>query len=184
MEDYEILNSFPETAWLRGQEKTQCILLPAKVKSSRYCMRTKSCKYFEMGHCRFGKKCRFIHNPRGPTTFEYAKLSKEMVHAFDQKFKELHTNFKCMLDKQTEEIIHLKKLLIETLDTIAGKTAENFPLQQESLSPSNRMGGNYRREIRLQIFLNAKIKIHRPFLLLRTKMPQQTMKKHQQQPEV
>ena len=130
---------------LRGQEKTQCILLPAKVKSSRYCMRTKPCKYFEMGHCRFGKKCRFIHNPRGPTTFEYAKLSKEMVHAFDQKFKELHTNFKCMLDKQTEEIIHLKKLLIETLDTIAGKTAENFPLQQESPVPNESDGGKLQK---------------------------------------
>jgi len=50
-----------------------------------------------------------------------------MMHEFDSKFEELHTNFKCILDKQTEEIMHLKNLLLETLDIIAIKTAENFP---------------------------------------------------------
>ena len=48
------------------------------------------------------------------------------------------------MDKQTEEIIHLKKLLIETLDTIAGKTAENFPLQ-ESPVPNESDGGKLQK---------------------------------------
>ena len=70
---------------------------------------------------------------QSPRTFEYDKLSKKILHELDIKFEELHTNFKCILDKQTEEILHLKNLLIETLDMIGIKTAENFSLKNNPL---------------------------------------------------
>ena len=57
------------------------------------------------------------------------------MHEFDRIFEELDSNFKCILDKQTEEIMHLKNLWIETLNIIAIKTTENFPLKNKSSSP-------------------------------------------------
>ena len=48
------------------QEKSEYILLCARLKSSTYCVRTKPCKYFESGRCQFKGKCRFFHDARSP----------------------------------------------------------------------------------------------------------------------
>ena len=117
------------------QESSKYILLPAKIQNSRYSIRTKPCKYFEIGQCLFGKKCRFFHDPRGPRTFEHEKFSKNLLHEIEKKFEKNHKNLKCILDKQTEEIISLKKLLIEKLDLLAHKTAENHSLEGKCPSP-------------------------------------------------
>ena len=110
---------------------------------------TKPRKYFEIGHYRLNKIYRFVHNPRGPRTFKYEKLCKEMMHGFDRNF---HTNFKCIV----------KNLLIETLDIIAIKTAENFALKHKSSSPLESDKGNYRREFHSLKILNEKINTDTP----------------------
>ena len=56
---------------LENQQQSQVpkyMLLPACVHRSRYSIRTKSCRYFELGWCWLivGKNCCFYHNPQGP----------------------------------------------------------------------------------------------------------------------
>ena len=128
-------SAFVPRSQQKCQESSKYILLPAKIQNSRYSIRTKPCKYFEIGQCLFGKKCRFFHDPRGPRTFEHEKFSKNLLHEIEKKFEKNHNNLKCILDKQTEEIVSLKKLLIEKLDLLAHKTAENHSLEGKCPSP-------------------------------------------------
>ena len=112
----------------QGPKNVKYILRPAQFHYSRYSFRTKPCKYYEMGRCQFGKKCRFFHDPRGPRTFDVEKYSKNLRQEIHDKFEDILTQLKNSFDKQTAEIVHLKKLLIDRLDAHPLKTEDSQSL--------------------------------------------------------
>ena len=114
-------SAFVQRSQIQEQEESKYILLPAKFQISRYSIRTKPCKYFELGCCRYGKKCRFFHDPRGPRRFvSEEEISKKILIELDKKFEEIQTNMKRIINNLTAEITNLKSLLMKRLDNISG----------------------------------------------------------------
>ena len=129
---------FVPKSQLQERVKSKNILLPAKFKMSRYSVQTKPCKYYELGCCRYGKKCRFFHDPHGPRTFvSEEEFSKKILVELDRKFEEIHTNIKRILNDQSLEITNLRSLLIERLDKITLPEVAESTITDTSSNISN-----------------------------------------------
>jgi len=86
--------------------KEKFVLLPAR----KYAYRTKPCKYFENGCCRYGRKCRFIH-----TTNSKPCEAKQRVDILKLEMEKKLEEFQTIIMAQASEIADLKRCLQDLL---------------------------------------------------------------------
>ena len=98
-----------------------------KNNSQRKAFRTKPCRYFQNGSCRYGRKCRFLHNRN--VVSENGHSMNGFMSVMEKKFEDIQTNMKHqnnLLQEQSLEISNLKKLLSKFHQT-NNKTSNAIP---------------------------------------------------------
>ena len=105
------------------------VLLPAR----KYSFRTKFCKYYKKGYCRYGKKCQFIHGLVTSRKCQLEELAALLKSEMEKKFEELHT----VISSQTLEILDLKKCLSDLMTQPLSSKTQAHPSDNQACTLMN-----------------------------------------------